>query len=236
MKDRRVQIKEALENLKATERAADFQGLACHIAKRRWPELVVTERKSDGGEDLTSFTAGRDGLRVRGAVSLTGTWTKVRDDARRQRERGLQTDLLVFLTTEPVGNLAVAEWCRKFKAEFGHELVVLGQAELIDELERPEHDRLCVDYLKLDPLWEPLALYFDHVISRCDKVLLAGIDPRAGDPQTCKRLDLASVYIDLATDLTRAPREDEQRPQDGRSELWSSPEKVERWGAEVMGV
>jgi hypothetical protein len=70
MKDRSVQITEALASMKSAERHADFQALACHIAKRRWPTLVVTERKSDGGEDLTSFFADATGRRVRGAVSL----------------------------------------------------------------------------------------------------------------------------------------------------------------------
>ncbi|MBI4659228.1 MAG: hypothetical protein HY735_10335 [Verrucomicrobia bacterium] len=73
MKDQRLEIKEALESLKAAERASDFEDLAVHLAKRRWPELVATERKSDGGEDATSFYRGADGKRRRLACSLTGT-------------------------------------------------------------------------------------------------------------------------------------------------------------------
>ena len=214
MKDRTLQIKEALESLKAAERAADFEALACHLAKRRWPELVVTERKSDGGEDLTSFTANASGQRVRGAVSLTGTWDKVRKDAKRQRGRKVKTDVLVFLTTERLDNLVVADWCQKFKKEFGHELIVLGQAELINELEKPESD----------PLREDLVGYLEHVIGRCDKLLLAGLDSKASDPNTCKRLDLANVYIELATDLRRPLREGEKPLRRGPVELKGPPE------------
>ena len=68
MKDRRLEIKEALESMKAAERAADFEDLAGHIAKLSWPELVIKERKSDGGEDLTSFSPGKDGKIRRGGI------------------------------------------------------------------------------------------------------------------------------------------------------------------------
>ncbi|MCX6926202.1 MAG: SUMF1/EgtB/PvdO family nonheme iron enzyme, partial [Verrucomicrobia bacterium] len=64
-----------------------------------------------------------------------------------------------------------------------------------------------------------LATYFKHVIGRSDKLLLAGIDPKAIDPRTCKRLDLANVYIELATDLRRLRREDEKTQPHKRSEL-----------------
>ena len=64
-----------------------------------------------------------------------------------------------------------------------------------------------------------LATYFEHVIGRSDKLLLAGIDPKASDPRTCKRLDLANVYIELATDLRRPRREDEKTQPHNRAEL-----------------
>ena len=80
MKDRSLQIKEALESLKAAERATDFQELALHLARRRWPEFVATERKSDGGEDATSFQRNAGGQLCRLACSLTGTLEKVRKD------------------------------------------------------------------------------------------------------------------------------------------------------------
>ncbi|MBL9172000.1 MAG: NACHT domain-containing protein [Verrucomicrobiales bacterium] len=210
MSDRRLQIQRALENLKSNERAAEFESLAAHLAKRRHPSLVVTERKADGGEDLTSFVADEQGRRIRGAVSLTGTLEKIRKDARRQRKLGVQSDLLVFVTTEAISNLEVGEWCRKFREEFGYDLAVLGQADLIAELEKPENEWLCADYLGIDPLVAALGSYLDEVIERSDKLLLAGIDPKSSDPNTCKRLDLANVYIGLSTGLRRPLREDEK--------------------------
>ncbi|MBI4659227.1 MAG: SUMF1/EgtB/PvdO family nonheme iron enzyme [Verrucomicrobia bacterium] len=100
---------------------------------------------------------------------------------------------------------------------------VLAQAELISELEKPENDWLCVRYLRLHPVQQNLATYFEHVIGRCDKLLLAGIDPKAGDPQTCKRLDLANVYIELSTDLRRPRRKNEKAPRRDRLELKGMP-------------
>ena len=217
MKERRLQIRAALESLKANERAKEFQSLAAHLAKRRWPELVVTEPKADGGEDATSFQPGPDGKRRRLACSLTGTWAKLSADAQRQRERGLKTDVLVFVTTESVSNLTVDKWAKDFQREFGHDLEVLGQAELINELERPENDWLCVEYLGVDAVREDLATYFEHVIGRSDKLLLAGLDPKASDPQTCQRLDLANVYIELSTDLRRPRREEEKTSKAGEA-------------------
>lgn len=223
MKDRSLQIKEALEGLKAAERATDFQELALHLARRRWPEFVATEHKSDGGEDATSFQRNAGGQLCRLACSLTGTLEKVRRDARRQRERGLKTDVLVFITPEPVNNLEVAAWRKAIKKEFNHDLEVLGQAELISQLARPEHDWLCVRYLRLEAVAGDLGTYLDHVIGRSDKVLLAGIDPKAGDPDTCKRLDLANVYIELATDLRRPPHEGEATRRRGGPDLKGLP-------------
>ena len=215
MKDRRLEIKEALESMKAAERAADFEDLAGHIAKRRWPELVITERKKDGAEDLTTFSPGKDGKTRRGAISLTGTWAKVQADALGQRS--LKTDVLVFITSEPLTNRVVRKWCEKFKQKFGHELEVLGQAELISELEKPENDWLCVRYLRLEPhqpdlkrlqnLLPPLRPYLLRLAEDCQLVTLLGIDPQVGDVTEGNTPELAKVYIHLNTTEVRTRSE-----------------------------
>lgn len=150
MKDRRLQIKDAIENMIHAQRAREFQWLAVQLSKTKWPELEATQEQDDGGEDATSFFVGRDGRRRLLACSLTGTLTKVRQDASRLRDRQVQLDVLVFVTAAPVTNLQTADWSETVLKEFGHELHVITQAELITLLEQPRHAWLCRRYLKLE--------------------------------------------------------------------------------------
>lgn len=155
MKDRRLQIKEALESMIDAQRAVEFQRLAVHLAKTKWPELEATHEQADRGEDATSFSVGRDGLRRRLACSLTGTLGKVRQDATRLRERGVRLDVLVFATAASVTHRRASEWRERVKEEFGHDLHVISQAEIVALLEHPGNTWLCRGYLHLDFTDEP---------------------------------------------------------------------------------
>src|SRR5207245_906683 len=110
MKYRRLQIKMALEAMVESEQWKPFQRLAIHLAKAKYPELVATEEHYDGGEDATAFLAGTYGHRRRLACSLTGALEKVRGDAKRIKERGVQLDELIFVTASEVTNLEVQDW------------------------------------------------------------------------------------------------------------------------------
>ncbi len=150
MKSRRLQIKEALENLIHSQRAREFQWLAVHLAQTKWPELEATQETADGGEDATSFFIGKDGKRRSLASSLTGTLKKVRDDAETQRKRNVELDCLVFVTAARVTNRKVANWRKAIKKKFKHDLHVIPQAEVIAMLEKPNNAWLCERYLGLD--------------------------------------------------------------------------------------
>jgi hypothetical protein len=147
VKDKRLEIKQALEALIEAQRHRDFQRIAVQLGKRRWPELQATEEQNDGGEDATSFVAGADGLRRSLAASLTGTIQKIREDAGRIHRRGVKLDSLVFITPVPIGNLTGFEWSEAIQKEFGHPVQIISQAEVITSLEQPENRWLCNEYL-----------------------------------------------------------------------------------------
>ena len=155
MKSRRLQIEEALQNMIHAQRAREFQWLAVQIGKTKWPELEATLEQKDGGEDATAFFIGKDGKQRRLAASLTGTLDKVRADAARLRSRNVSLDVLVFVTPVAVSNLQVSDWCKRIHDEFGHELHVISQSELVAMLEQPCNADLCRRYLQLDFRDEP---------------------------------------------------------------------------------
>jgi len=45
----RTEIERALDELISNEEGMRFQGLAVVLAKRKWPELIATERKKTSG-------------------------------------------------------------------------------------------------------------------------------------------------------------------------------------------
>jgi hypothetical protein len=149
MKDRRLEIKEALEDMIHKQRHREFQWLAVQIAKAKWPELEATQEQDDGGEDATSFFTGSDGVRRRLACSLTGKLQKIKSDAQRLRERDVKVDVLVFITAAPVTNLEISKWCQAVKDECGYEVHIVAQAELITVLENPGNAWLCRERLEV---------------------------------------------------------------------------------------
>ena len=54
-----------------------------------------------------------------------------------------------------------------------------------------------------------LAPYFDYVAKAIADIRLAGIDPKAGDPNTCQRLQLPNLYDVLDTEQHLKPTHDE---------------------------
>jgi energy-coupling factor transporter ATP-binding protein EcfA2 len=155
MTDVRLQITEALKSLIHRQRGRDFQWLAVHLAKTKWPELEATHEQADGGEDATSFFVGADGKRRTLACSLTGTLRKVREDAERQKQRGVDLDVLVFATPVPVTNLEVTAWRDSVQKEFGHDLHVIHGSELVTMLEQPANAWMCERYLDVRILPAP---------------------------------------------------------------------------------
>ncbi len=55
--ERHLLIGQALDRLVALGRASEFQRLAFHVLKRRYPDLVLSELSHDGGEDAFALPA-----------------------------------------------------------------------------------------------------------------------------------------------------------------------------------
>lgn len=191
----RIQIEQALVNMIKLQRNREFQLLAVQLGKTKWPELEATQETDDGGEDATAFFVGSDGLRRRLAASLTGTFSKIKNDADRIRSRGVEIDVLVFVTPVPVENLVVQSWREKFKKEYGYDLHAIPRAEIITLLEKPENAWLCRIYLSLnfsvEPTVQDLATKAREATSEILQTWLAH-PPLAGKP----RIELQSISLD----------------------------------------
>ena len=144
-------INRAIEDLILNERGIDFQRIAISLAKERWPEVVATEVKKDGGEDgLTHSYLTKDGKRFRVASSITNTYEKVKGDLKSIYERGVTLDLLIFYTPKKVFNRYVDDWKRKIREKFGCELLVISREDIIHELLKPQNHWICSTFLGLD--------------------------------------------------------------------------------------
>ena len=77
-----------------------FQCLAVILAKRHWPDLLASERKSDLGADAIAkpaFAAEGEGKVL--ACSTTATIEKIRNDAKRIKDNFAAISKLIFRDT-----------------------------------------------------------------------------------------------------------------------------------------
>jgi hypothetical protein len=74
----RTDIEKALDELIAHEEGMRFQQLAVVLAKKKWPELIASERHNDGGLDAYAPASVAEGRKAKGiASSITGTIGKI---------------------------------------------------------------------------------------------------------------------------------------------------------------
>ena len=95
----RTDIERALDDLIANEGGMKFQCLAVILAKRHWPDLLASERKSDLGADAIAkpaFAAEGEGKVL--ACSTTATIEKIRNDAKRIKDNFAAISKLIFAT------------------------------------------------------------------------------------------------------------------------------------------
>ena len=161
-----TQIELALEDLIRSQQGINFQRLATHLAKKKYPNLEPTEWFNDGGEDAISAPIkGHDGVRRSLACSLSGTWDKVKQDCERIKNRGVSLDLLLFYTPVPVTNLTISEWSKKVHEIYGYDLDVVGRAriELIEDV--------VIDTLeRISRRWHPGSPAVDDPFSSVDRI------------------------------------------------------------------
>jgi hypothetical protein len=101
----RSQVEHFLDDLMYWEDGPRFQALAVVLAKKRWRDLVASERKWDHG--LDAYAPPGPGERKTGkglASSLTATLDKVKKDAERACASFSDLGLLIFYTPQKVTN------------------------------------------------------------------------------------------------------------------------------------
>ena len=144
----RVEIEHALALIASDEGGMRFQGLAVVLARKRWPELIASERKKDLGLDayapaITSPLGIGMGL----SCSTTPALKKITDDAERAKSHFPDLKVLVFVTSGKVSNLLAEPWKRAIKDTYGWDLVVLSREDIITTLQMPGYEGVCKAHL-----------------------------------------------------------------------------------------
>ena len=152
----RTDIERALDDLMSNEGGMKFQGLAVILAKRRWPDLVASERKSDLGADAIAkpaFAAEGEGKVL--ACSTTASIEKVRSDAKRIKDNFAGISKLIFATPDTVSNKRGEQWAAEIQKDFGYNLAIMEREEFITSLMDPQNAALLGPHLGLSFAVEP---------------------------------------------------------------------------------
>jgi hypothetical protein len=152
----RTDIQKALDDLMSNEGGMKFQGLAVILIKRRWPDLIASERKSDLGADAIAkpaFAAEGEGKVL--ACSTTATIEKIRNDAKRIKDNFAGISKLIFATPDKVSNKRAEEWAAEIRKEFGYDLAIMEREDFITSLMDPLNAALLQPHLGLAVPVEP---------------------------------------------------------------------------------
>jgi DNA-binding transcriptional MerR regulator len=155
----RTQIETALDELISNEEGMRFQGLAIVLTKRRWPELIASQRKTDLGLDAHApASIAHDGIGKGLASSLTATLGKIKEDINRFQPFFGDVKILLFATPRKVSKQTAAIWAEAVLKEFGIELIVLPREDIITDLMLPTNASICRSHLRFDVSVEPTVL------------------------------------------------------------------------------
>jgi hypothetical protein len=152
----RTDIERALDDLKWNEGGMKFQGLAVILAKRRWPDLIASERKSDLGADAVAklaFAAEGGGKAL--ACSTTASIGKIRGDAKRINDNFADISKLIFATLDTVANKRGEEWAKEIRRDFGYDLAIMEREDFVTSLMDPQNAALLGPHLGLTVAVEP---------------------------------------------------------------------------------
>lgn len=153
----RTDIERALDELISNEEGMRFQGLAVVLAKRKWPDLIASERKKDLGLDAHApALLARDGKGRGLACSLTATLEKIKDDVQKIQHDAKDVRVLLFATPRPVSNYAATKWADTIRETNGIELIVIPREDIITDLMLPSNASICRSYLRISVPIEPL--------------------------------------------------------------------------------
>jgi len=201
--DRSEQIERALERLVRRQRSIDFERIAFHIVRNKRPDLQLTEPAHDGGADavpLGPIPEGKPNIRV--ASSLTASLSKIRQDCTSLRDRGEQFERVVFVTARPLRRLTADRWTETLRTEFGWDIEILGKSALVAELERPENDWICEQYLDFE----------DHALALPEAVLHRARDATRGC--IAASMEVYGLQSTLVQPLFRLMLDDEEKGSD----------------------
>jgi hypothetical protein len=169
----RSEIEKALDDLASDETGFRFQGLAVILAKKRWPDLVASERKRDLGADALAkpaFAAEGEGKVL--ACSLTADLAKIRKDAVKVRDHFPGVTKMIFATHDTVALERSEQWAVEIQREFGYDLLVMEREEFVTSLMDPANASLLSSHLGLAVDLEPnLAEMADRVRAAASEVI-----------------------------------------------------------------
>src|SRR6202161_4148012 len=114
MPNLRTDIERALDELISNEEGMRFQALAVVLAKQRCPELIASERRSDGGLDAYAPASLSQDRKAKGlACSNTATVTKIKGDAAEAKKHFPDIQILIFATPRKVTNSIIEGWAEE---------------------------------------------------------------------------------------------------------------------------
>ena len=189
----RSDIERALDDLISNEDGMKFQGLAVVLAKKRWPDLVASERKKDLGADaIAKAPFAVDGVGKVLACSTTATLKKIRDDAKEIKEHFKDISQLVFATPATVSNKKGEGWAAEVQTEFGYQLTIMEREDIVTSLMDPSNASLLSQLGLVVELEVSLAELTTKVRAAAAEVTAAWFTRIAGKPL----LELRALRLD----------------------------------------
>ncbi len=131
----RTDLARAFDDMKENQDGIRFQRVAVQLVRRDWPEIIASEPGKDLGADArVPQSLAPDGVGKVLACSITPTYAKIRNDARKVVTHFPNVRVLIFATPAAVTNQLAAGWIEQIKEEFGIELIVISREDLISRL------------------------------------------------------------------------------------------------------
>jgi hypothetical protein len=152
----RVLIERALDDLISNGEGMRFQGLAVILAKKRWKDLIASERQKDKGADAIAkvpFSAEGTGKVL--ACSITAKLEKVRADAEKVKTHFKDITKLIFATSSAVSNELGEKWVAEIQKDFGLDLAIMPREDIVTSLMDPENASLLDSHLGIKVQVEP---------------------------------------------------------------------------------
>lgn len=192
----RTEIERALDELISNEEGMRFQGLAVVLAKRKWPELIATERKKDLGLDAYAPGLLAQDVTGRGlACSLTATLGKIKSDVQKISQHAPDVTVLLFATPQRVTTQTAKAWANTIREEHGIELVVISREDIITDLMLPDNASVCRGHLGFSVPVEPSLA---DIAARAEAAAFDIIRAWAAHPRLAgrPRIALAAMRLD----------------------------------------